>query len=104
MGWENRARGGGYYYRKFRVGSRVVSRYVGGGHIGRLSAQLDAADRAEEKARRARERGEREAEEALDELLDAVGDALVTAAACELIAAGCHNHRGQWRVIRGDKA
>jgi hypothetical protein len=39
----------------------------------------------------------------LDELLDAIGDALRTAAACEPIAAGCHNHKGQWRVIRGGK-
>jgi hypothetical protein len=104
MGWETRERGGRYYYRKRREGSRVVSEYVGAGVAGRLCSQLDAADRAEAEARRAQSRGEREAEEALDELLDAIGRALRTAAACELIAAGCHNHKGEWRVIRGGKA
>jgi hypothetical protein len=103
MGFESRG-SNSYYYRKQRVGGRVVSRYVGGGDVGRLSAKLDAADRAEEEARRARDRGEHEAEEALDELLDALGSALRMAAACELIAAGCHSHNGQWRVIRGGKA
>jgi hypothetical protein len=93
-----------YYYRKFRVGARVHSRYVGGGYVGALSAQLDATDRAEEKARRAAVKSEREAGEALDELLDAIGAALRTAAACELIASGCHNRKGEWRVIRGGKS
>ena len=92
-----------YYYRKRREGSRVVSEYVGGGHVAALCAQLDAAERAEEKARRATERRGRETDEALDGLLEAIGAALRTAAACELVAAGCHNHRGQWRVIRGGK-
>jgi hypothetical protein len=93
-----------YYYRKRREGSRVVSEYVGRGYVAALGATLDAADRAEEKARRALEPCAREAGEALDELLDAIGAALKTAAACELVAAGCHNHKGEWRVIRGVKA
>jgi hypothetical protein len=100
MGFETR-RGNAYYYRKRRDGGRVVSEYVGGGHIAALASRLDEAERAEEKARRAQERGQREADEALDELLDALGGALRTAAACELIAAGCHNRKGEWRVIRG---
>jgi hypothetical protein len=100
MGVESR-RSNLYYYRKRREGSRVVSEYVGGGHIGALSATLDAAERAEAKTLAARERGGREADEALDGLLDAIGAALKEAAACELVAAGCHNHKGEWRVIRG---
>jgi hypothetical protein len=102
MGLETR-RGNLYYYRKRRDGARVVSEYVGGGHVAALCSQLDAAERAEGEAKRAALRGEREAGEALDNLLDAIGAALKTAAACELTAAGCHKHRGQWRVIRGGK-
>ena len=102
MGLETR-RGKLYFYRKRREGGRVVSEYVGGGRVAALCSQLDDAERAEGEARRASERGGREAEEALDGLLDTIGAALRTAAACELIAAGCHNHRGQWRVIRGGK-
>jgi hypothetical protein len=93
-----------YYYRKRREGSRVVSEYVGRGHGAALTLKLDEAERAEEKARRMKERGGREAGEALDELLDAIGAALRSAAAVELVAAGCHNRKGEWRVIRGGKA
>jgi hypothetical protein len=103
MGFESRG-SNTYYYRKRRDGSRVVSEYVGSGPVAVLASRLDAAERAEEKARRAQQRGEREADEALDELLDAIGAALKTAAACELVAAGCHNRKGEWRVIRGGKA
>jgi hypothetical protein len=93
-----------YYYRKRREGGRVVSEYLGRGDFAALAAMLDTTERAGEKARRARERGSREADEALDELLDAIGSALSMAAACELVAAGCHNRKGEWRVIRGGKA
>ena len=102
MGFETR-RGNLYYYRKRREGACVVSEYVGGGHVAALCSQLDAAERAEGATRRARERGGREAEEALDNLLDTIGAALHTGGGLEMIAAGCHNRRGQWRVIRGGK-
>ena len=102
MGFETR-RGKLYYYRKRRDGVRVVSEYVGGGMVAALCSQLDDAERAEAEARRATERGGREAEEALDKLLDTIGAALRTGAGLEMIAAGCHNHKGQWRVIRGGK-
>ena len=102
MGFETR-RGNLYYYRKRRDGSRVVSEYVGVGHVAALCSQLDDAERAEGEAKRAALRGEREAGEALDELLDAIGAALRTAAGLEMIAAGCHNRKGEWRVIRGGK-
>jgi hypothetical protein len=92
-----------YYYRKRRAGSRVVSEYVGRGHVAALTLKLDALERDEETARRAQERSEREADEALDVLLDSIGAALKEAAACELVAAGCHNRKGEWRVIRGGK-
>lgn len=102
MGLESRG-SNVYYYRKRRDGSRVVSEYVGGGHVAGLAARLDAAERAEGEAKRAALRGERESGEALDNLLDAIGAALKTAAGLEMIAAGCHNRKGEWRVIRGGK-
>jgi hypothetical protein len=92
-----------YYYRKRREGPRVVSEYIGRGYVAALTMKLDALEREEERAHRAQERGEREADEALDGLLDAIGAALKEAAAVELVAAGCHNHKGEWRVIRGGK-
>jgi hypothetical protein len=103
MALENRG-GRLYYYRKRREGRRVVSEYVTGGSAGVMLAKLAAADRAEADARKAQERSAREADEALDGLLDAIGAALKEAASVRLLAAGCHNHKGEWRVIRGGQS
>jgi hypothetical protein len=102
MGME--ARGSNvYYYRKRREGSRVVSEYVGRGHVAALCSKLDAEGREEKAEERAARLAVRANGEAVDELLDAIGAALRAGAGLEMIAAGCHNHRGQWRVIRGGK-
>ena len=75
----------------------------GGGVVAGLCAQLDAEGREEKADERAAVLAARAGGEALDELLDAIGAALKSAASCEMIAAGCHNHKGEWRVIRGGK-
>lgn len=103
MGWETRQRGGIYYYRKYRIGACVVSRYLGAGTVASLSAEFDESERKAATDRRARERFEIEEGAGLDAALEAIGAALVAAAACEMVAAGCHNHNGEWRVIRGGK-
>jgi hypothetical protein len=46
MGWEQRGNRE-YYYQAERVGGRVVKRYVGGGRVGELAAQLDQIERSE---------------------------------------------------------
>lgn len=45
MGWEKRGNGD-FYYRKERVGSKVVSRYFGGDYLAQLVSSLDESDRA----------------------------------------------------------
>jgi hypothetical protein len=100
MGFETH-RGKLYYYRKRREGGRVVSEYVGGGGAAALCAMLDAEGREEKADERGAILAPRARAEALDELLDVIGGALRAGAAYEMIAAGCHNHRGQWRVLRG---
>ncbi|KPJ57868.1 MAG: hypothetical protein AMS16_00575 [Planctomycetes bacterium DG_58] len=45
MGWATRA-GGLFYYRKRRIGRRVVSKY-GGGEVAEIIAALDAQEQAE---------------------------------------------------------
>ncbi len=49
MAWESRGNGS-YYYRKQRIGGRVVSEYVGQGEVAGLVAQLDAIERTKEQA------------------------------------------------------
>lgn len=40
MGWETRGNNN-FYYRKERIGAKVVSRYVGGDYLARLISSLD---------------------------------------------------------------
>jgi hypothetical protein len=95
------SRCGRYYYRSVRVGPRVVREYVGGGLVGRLAAREDARRRAEREAQRQALREEAARLEALDaplRELDSVCNLLARAA---LAAAGCHQHKRQWRRRRG---
>lgn len=99
MAWEER-NGRRYYYTKERVGSRVVSHYVGAGLIAPLCAQRDEEERAKKAAERAALRREIEKQDAIDARIDAVcklAEKLVTAA---LIASGYHQHKRQWRKKR----
>jgi hypothetical protein len=96
MGWERRGNGQ-YYYRKRRVGARVVSEYVGAGAIGALTAAL-AGQRARQ---RALARQDREQHGAIDAELDRAGAVIRALAESALTKAGYHQHkRGEWRRKR----
>jgi len=95
-----------YYYRKERIGGKVVSTYYGpaNGELARLWASLAAIDRE----RRERERMERtiarnefaELVSTLPELVELLAEAK-RAMAEALEAAGYHQHkRGEWRKRR----
>jgi hypothetical protein len=99
MGWEVRG-SKRFYYRAQRVGDRVIKQYFGSGRRARLAAQEDD----EERLRKARERSEiRTIEESvvdvnsLMEDLDHVVNMMLQAT---LLAAGYHQHRGNWRKYR----
>ncbi len=101
MAWDQR----GYYYRKKRIGARVVSEYVGGGFSGTFAA----ADDLEAQEQRAQERASTQAARLETETLDAAiesADELINAAMFEALeAAGYHRHaRGQWRKRRDTKS
>jgi hypothetical protein len=97
MGWERRKRGGWYYTRSRRVNGQVVREYVGAGDLAGLAARHDAEER-NTRARAERElKRERESLAANDERLSeirAVSNLLIRA---ELLLAGLHKHKGQWR-------
>jgi hypothetical protein len=84
---------------------RVRREYVGGGgglggELGRLVARLDEIERLrkEEEALRLKEEQERlERTTAFLGVLDEAAEVLVRA---QLLAAGCHQYRGQWRRRR----
>jgi len=96
MAWEKR-RGKEYYYRKRRIGDRVVSEYVGTGPVAEAAFALDELKRQAREEERQLFRQERERQRAIDEAVDRaclLARRLIYAA---LLLNGYHMHRGQWR-------
>ena len=99
MGWEKRG-SGLYYYRKRRIGSRVVSEYMGGGELGEAAA---AYDRAAQDAREQELRSAKEEREKITALAEAGAEAeqgIRALVRAFLLLAGYHTHKGQWRRRR----
>lgn len=102
MGIEQR-RNSFYYYRKRRIGGRVVSEYMGGGDLAHLVAHWDSIKREgrdEERHNLTAKRAELMAEDkALADLEQTIG----TLVQGILLVEGYHTHKGQWRRTRGNK-
>src|SRR5690349_16103527 len=96
MGWESR-RGRPYYYRKRRLGGKVVSEYLGAGLLGVVGSVLDAEDREEREEAEAAWRAERDRLDAAEAEIVEYCRAVEDVAWAALLAARCHQHRGQWR-------
>jgi hypothetical protein len=99
MAFENR-NGRRYYYRKTRIGDRVVSEYVGAGEVAEMCAKLDRyewARREITKIETAEFRAELESiDAAIDEACQ-INKFLVDAL---FLINGYHKHKGQWRQKR----
>jgi hypothetical protein len=100
MGWETRQRGGAYYTSSRWEDGRVVREYVGGGVVGRLAAQRDELERLQREQEAARRRGERESLERSAGFLRELEETTQVLAEAQLIASGCHKHKGEWRRLR----
>lgn len=98
MAWEDR-NGNRYYYRKRRIGDRVVSEYMGG-DIASLFAMIDENERERRDLDREIDRAEREEQQDLDHQVDEVISLARVLADATLLAAGYHRHKGQWRKRR----
>jgi hypothetical protein len=102
MGWERRERGGLYYTRSRRVGGRVVREYVGAGELARLAELLDAEEREEREEQAAEWKAERRRLDDLDAQLNDMADECRRLVAAQLVLAGYHRHKGQWRLRRAE--
>ena len=104
MGWENR-KNGRYYYTKERIGSRVVSRYVGNGETAELISKFSSLRRDEDWERREVIAAEFEAMEAEDRMTDEIFEMAADLMKSALMAEGFHQHkRGEWRRARNAKS
>ena len=99
MGWEER-RGRPYYYRSVREGKRVRKEYVGGGALGQLLAQIDELKRLQRKEEEASWREEQERLQRNAGFLRELEEAAEILTRAELLAAGFHKHKGEWRRKR----
>lgn len=99
MGLETRG-GRSYYYRKRRIGDRVVSEYVGGGETARLIAMLEGLERDREEMRRHDKKVETSQIDAMLARQRQYGDLTAELATVALLLAGYHMHHGQWRKER----
>lgn len=99
MAWEER-NGNRYYYRKRRIGGRVVSEYMGGGDLAEAFVYLDEIERDQRDLEREIDRAERQEQQELDHQVDELISLAMTMADATLLAAGYHRHKGQWRKRR----
>ena len=99
MAWERRG-GNLYYYQSEREGGRVRKRYVGTGEIAERIAQADATIRRTRTERRERARAEIEEAEGLASMADELDDAAEVLVRAEMLAAGYHRRKGEWRRRR----
>ena len=99
MGWEER-RGRLYYYRSVREGKRVRKEYGGGGALGQLAAQLDDLERLQREEEEASWREERERLQRSAGFLVELEEAAQILTRAELLVAGYHKRKGEWRRLR----
>ena len=99
MGWEER-RGRLYYYRSVREGKRVRKEYIGGGALGQILAQLDELNRLQREVEEASWREERERLQRSAGFLRELQEAAEILIRAELLVAGFHKRKGEWRRLR----
>ena len=99
MGWEKRGNKK-YYYRKKRVGKKVVSEYVGSGPAAEKIAFEDEMERQKQKEERNAWLHYQTEFRNLDNMLDSLYTITLAIIHAHLLLAGYHNHKGQWRKKR----
>lgn len=100
MGWESRG-SGRYFYRKRRMGGRVVSQYCGAGAIGQMAEETAILARKATELKRQRESDQIAEAKATDAPLVALDGLLRTLTVTMLERDGFHRHKGTWRRRRG---
>ncbi len=95
MAWEMRG-GRRYYYRKKRIGSKVISKYVGVGPVAEAACSADS----ETLKKRSEEKKQRDEAKRIEAMTDGIIQEITMVAGGMLIASGYHQHHGEWRKQR----
>ena len=99
MGWEQRGKGR-YYYRKKRVGQRVMSEFMGTGSLADLYSDLDTVARIERCLTRTEWAKQRMEASNLEAELKHLNEIISNLVRATLLVSGYHSHKGQWRKAR----
>jgi hypothetical protein len=99
MAWERRG-SNLYYYQSKRVDGRVRKKYVGTGEVAQAIAHADETIRSSRAAQNERVRVELEEARTLASAGEELWEAADILAVAQLVAAGYHRHKGQWRMRR----
>ena len=101
MSWEDRD-GRRYYYRKHRIGQRVISEYVGSDLMAELVSEQDKKDRQQRMQDRKAFENLKVKIKKMDDELDSSIDITRTYVRANFLLSGFHPHKGQWRKKRND--
>jgi hypothetical protein len=100
MAWERRGSNLYYYQSQRTVDGRVRKKYVGTGHVAEAVAHADETIRQSRAAHSERARVELEEARTLASAGEELCEAADILAAAQLVAAGYHRHKGEWRMRR----
>jgi hypothetical protein len=99
MAWERRG-SNLYYYQSQRIDGRVRKKYVGAGEVAQAIAHADEMIRQSRAAHSERARVELEEARTLASAGEKLCEAADILAVAQLVAAGYHRHKGEWRRRR----
>jgi len=99
MAWERRG-SNLYYYQSERINGRVRKKYVGTGEVAQAIAHADKTIRRSRATRSERARAELVEARTLASAGEELCEAADILAVAELVAAGYHKHKGEWRMRR----
>jgi hypothetical protein len=99
VAWERRG-DDFYYYQSEREDGKVHKKYIGRGELAQIIAHSAETRRKVREERKAKERAELERIRDLQAAGDELYEAAEILARAELVAAGYHRHKGEWRMRR----
>jgi hypothetical protein len=99
VAWERRG-GNLYYYQAEREDGRVRKRYIGAGEVAEMIAHNDETIRRSRAELRERARTELEEARCLALAGAELEEAAEILARAQMVAAGYHRHKGEWRRRR----
>jgi hypothetical protein len=97
VAWERRG-SNLYYYQSQRIDGRVRKKYVGAGEVAQAVAHADETIRQRRAAQSERARVELEEAKTLASAGEELWEAADILAVAQLVAAGYHRHKGEWRM------